>query len=177
MQHRYTKEISLPWLPREVYIKLAPLSDAASWIKCEYENSDHFLVFWVASGGGGVRMLFLVPKQCFWVWKLSFKASVVLESLGGGGEGGAQVVDGLLWLCDVGILDGPIFDQFDFKKYRGLVWLKGMSSLLVTLGCMGLKGLSTQRLQDSSEESHFCTTLVAWDRLRTWTSRELTTLH
>lgn len=49
----------------------------------------------MASGGGGVRMLFLIPKQCFWVWKLSFKASVVLESLGGvGGE--AQVVDGLL---------------------------------------------------------------------------------
>lgn len=32
-------------------------------------------------------------------------------------------------------------------------------------------------LQDSSEESHFCTALVVWYRLRTGTWRELTNLH
>lgn len=50
----------------------------------------------------------------------SFKASVVLEILGGGRE------EHSLWmafseLCDVSILDGPIFDQSDFKKYLRLV--------------------------------------------------------
>lgn len=74
----------------------------------------------MASGGGEIRMVFLIPKQCFWMWKLVSKQALCLKSLGGGGE------EHRLWmafseLCDVSILDGPIFDQSDFKKYLELL--------------------------------------------------------